>query len=73
MNNITVQPPTSAKIPTGPSVGTVLDEIRRSQGLTPLSSTELASLPPWTEEEADAFERAIFEASECVEGIVRLP
>jgi hypothetical protein len=56
-----------AKLPTGPNVATVIDEICRSMGVAPSTAEEIANLPPWTEEEANAFERTINEAFEQVE------
>ena len=39
----------------------------QSLGMVPPAKKELDDLPPWTEEEADAFERNINEAFEQVE------
>lgn len=73
IDNAIIQRSSSTEIPGGPTVGMVLDEIRRMEGLMPLSSADLASLPPWTDEEADAFERTIFETSEQIEEPIRIP
>ncbi len=57
----------TAKMPVGPSAAAAWDEICRGMGITPLTTEEAANLPPWTDEEADAFERTINEAFEQIE------
>lgn len=53
---------TSPKVPTGPRAADLLAEAGREMGIERLSPEEAAALPPWTEEEAAAFERAVAEA-----------
>lgn len=64
--------PTPAKLPTGPTVASVLDAACRELGIAAMSDAEAAHLPPWTEEEATEFERTINEAFEQVEETPRL-
>ena len=49
-------------LPTGPRAAAVWDEMCREMGIERLSPEEAAALPPWTEAEAAAFERAVAEA-----------
>ena len=49
------------------NAGEAWDEICRLMGLDPAKLPDAASLPPWTEEEADAFERAINDTGERIE------
>ena len=55
------------KPPVTSTAASVLDTFRRMMGIIPLSEEEAAHLPPWTEEEAAAFERNINEAFEQIE------
>ncbi len=57
----------AAKLPPSGSAVEAWDAICRGMGITPMSAEEAASLPPMTDEEADAFERVIQEAFEQVE------
>jgi hypothetical protein len=57
-------PPT---LPIGPSVASVLEQFCLEAGIPSSPVRENASLPPWTEDEAEAFERTINEAFEHVE------
>lgn len=64
--------PTRSKLPTGPSVASVLDAACQELGIAVLSDAEAAQLSPWTEMEAAAFERTINEAFEQIEETPRL-
>ena len=55
------------KPPVTSTAASVMDGFRRMMGIIPLSEEEAAHLPPWTEEEAAAFERNINEAFEQIE------
>lgn len=48
-------------LPIGPPAAEVWDAICRGIGIERLSPEEATALPPWTEEEAAAFERAVME------------
>ena len=61
------------KIPTGPNAAAVLDELCREAGMSTLSSVEITDLGPWTQSEAEAFERTVSEAFEHIEEAPRLP
>ena len=58
-------PPVSSPVRT--SAAEAWDEICAGMGIATLSAEEAASLPPWMEAEAAAFERTIEEAFEGVE------
>ena len=49
------------------NAGEAIREIMRLAGYDPDKLPDADSLPPWTEEEADAFERAVREAGGQVE------
>lgn len=63
----------SAKLPTGPTVAEELDKMYRRAGLTPPSAVDISEIPPWTEEEADAFERAVNGVCERIDDVSKLP
>ena len=54
------------------SAAEALDEICHEMGITPLTTEEAAALPPWTDEEAAAFERTINEVFEQIEASPKL-
>ena len=72
MNTATAPSPSPA-LPAGSpartSAAAAWDEICTGLGIATLSAEEAASLPPWTAEEAAAFERTIEEAFEGVEPV----
>ena len=55
------------------TVGEALDEISRMMEFPPATARDPATLPPWPEEDAVAFERAIDEACEQVDEPKRPP
>ena len=63
----------SKGLPTGSTVAEALAEFRRVNGLSPLSEQQAAELPPWTDEEAEAFERTIRQANYPPMGLVGGP
>ena len=65
-------PPSTAKVPGTISATAAWDEICRGMGIAPLTAEEAADLPPWTEEDANAFERTINEAFEQIEAPPKL-
>lgn len=60
-------PSSPAKVPATLSAAAAWDEICRGMGIVPLSEEDAANLPPWTEEEAAAFERAVNESGEQID------
>ena len=60
-------PSPPVKVPATVSAVAAWDEICRGMGITPLTAEEAANLPPWTEEEAKAFERAVNESGEQID------
>ena len=62
-----------ASLPPGHTVAEALDAFRRINGLNPLSEQPVAELPPWTDEEAEAFARAIRQANYPPMGLVGGP
>ena len=65
-----VRPDASALPASGPTVqpaGAVLRQIGQAMGLEAALIEQLADLPPWSQEEAAAFERAIEEVCEQIE------
>ena len=57
----------AAEISTRSTVKDVLAFFWKEKGIAPPTKEELDNVPPWTEEEADAFERNINEAFEQIE------
>ena len=49
------------------TVAEALDAYFLSKGITPPSREDLANLPPWPKEDADAFERVINEMFEQID------
>ena len=65
-------PPSPAKSLVAPSAAEALGEICAGMGIAPLTAEEAADLPPWAEEDANAFERTINEAFEQIEAPPKL-
>ncbi len=66
----TIITPAAAPFPAGMMVqpaGPVLRQIGQAMGLTTPPTEPLADLPPWPQEDADAFERSIEEVCEQIE------
>ncbi len=53
--------------PTVQPAGVVLRQIGQAMGLEAAPTEQLADLPPWSQEEASAFERTIEEVCEQIE------
>lgn len=54
-------------LPAGPTFAKEMETFYRQPGIVPPTAEEIANVAPWTEEEADAFERAINKACEQVD------
>ena len=66
----TAATPDAAPLPSGMVVqpaGPVLRQIGQAMGLTTPPTEQLADLPPWPQEDADAFERSIEEVCEQID------
>ena len=63
----------AAKVPATLSAAAAWDEICRGMGISIVTAEEAANLPPWTEEEAAAFERAINESGEQIDNTPEIP
>lgn len=59
--------PDAAALPAVKPAGAVLRQIGQSMGLETAPAEQLADLPPWSQEEAAAFERTIEEVCEQIE------
>ena len=68
MDAVTSIPTNSTReVPTGPTVSEMMEEFYRVSGIVPPTAREVTNLPPWTDEEAVAFERTINELFEQIE------